>query len=84
MLVELRFRSEFSMTEIAFPERTIPRSSSRGIGRWRSVLASCAGGDHTARVGDDVVHIMLQNVSIYHMPVHSAVTGTGLEVEDDI
>jgi len=84
MIVELRHRREFSMTEIAFPGGTIPCQISRGIRWWRGVLMSCADRDHTPRVGDDAVHIMLQNVGIYHMPVYPTVTGTGLEVEDDI
>ena len=84
VLVELSHRWEFSMAEIAFPGGTIPCSIGRGICRWRSVLVGCADGDHAPRVGDDVVHIVLQNVGIYHMPVHPAVTGPALEVEDDI
>jgi len=83
MLVELRLGSEFSMTEITFPRGTIPCSVSRGIRRWRSVLVSCADGDHPPRVGNDVAHIILQHVGIYHMPAHSTITGTGLEVEDN-
>ena len=81
MLVELRLRGEFKMTEIAFPGGAIPCSSSCGVCRWRSVPVTC---DHTPWVGDNVMHIMLQNVGIYHMPVHPTFAGTGLEVEDDI
>ena len=84
MLVELSLGWEFEMTEIAFPGRTIPCSISRGIRRWRSVLASCAIGDHTLRIGDNVVRIMLQNVGVYHMPSNPTIASTGLKVEDDI
>ncbi len=84
MLVELGFGWEFDVTEVAFPGRAIPCSISCGIRRWRSVLASRAIGDHTQRIGDNVIHIMLQNVGVYHVPVNSTFASTGLEVEDDI
>ena len=84
MLAELSLRLEFGMTEIAFPGIAIPCSVSRGIRRWRSVLATGTARDHTTRVGDNVVDVVLQNVGIYHMPVHPTVAGAGLEVEDNM
>lgn len=84
MLVELSFGCEFNVTEVAFPGRTIPCSISCGIRRWRGVLLSRAIGDHTPWIGDNVLHIMLQDVGIYHVSVNSTVASTGLEVEDDI
>ena len=84
MLVELRLGCEFNVTEVAFPGSSVPCLISCSIRRWRSVLPGRAIGDHAPRIGDNILHIMLQNVGIYHVSGNSTIASTGLEVEDDV